>query len=367
VNNTEIGAEWRILELACLSRMEGGKEGEMLSLIEQRDFSYGALLEQAIRHKMQFVIAKALLEEPLVGRVPSRWKSFFRLSLAANKERNRILRQEAVKVSAALVEAGLKVAARKGVLLETYVYGSQGMRWMEDIDLMAKQDERVAIEKVISNSGYTLGKYDYGRCEIKPHEREYLLKYRLNPDHLPRYTKVMADSLVSHVEMDICTSFTWWNSGIDIDIGEALAQTEVGIGQAKFSGLPGLPLKYMFLDLILHFFREAYFESTIQGGTDVVLSGFLDIMLVHQHNRKILADGEFGNFAIERGVGQHAAWVLSHLDLVMGTKLCESVGLAGIASKEFMQSWRKSGGRLGTWSGTMRERLAARDRIPLFV
>jgi hypothetical protein len=54
----------------------------------------------------------------------------------------------------------------------------------------------------LRRAGYQIGLYDFTQDTVTAFSRNELLKYRLNPDHLPTHSLVTGDRLVPVLEVD---------------------------------------------------------------------------------------------------------------------------------------------------------------------
>lgn len=359
--------EWCCLEGICLHFAQVASAPDLAVYLKSSGFSMGRLYEYALRNKLQFVVASVLLANPLVQLIPWSWRAFLRLAISANRQRNMGLLREADRLFGLLAAEGIRTVARKGVLLEHTVYGSNGCRWFGDIDFMVRAADKATVASVLERAGYQPGFFDEAENSIRPHDRKHLLTLALSPDHMPRFCRLDAGDPLGVVEVDFAMSFTWSGSDILVDLDEAFLAAESPLASQGMA-LKGFSVPYCLLDTILHFFREAYFEQSIRAGGEVPLSGFLDILRIHQKHSDLLGGGEFARFARRFQAEEPCAWVLTHLDRVLETRLTRDLGLEGKASEEYLQTWRRSGGATGTWRGTMRDRMRARraDRMTLF-
>lgn len=354
-------AEWSCLEQVCLYTAGRAPIDGVISPLKQNGFSFGKLLEQAVRHKVHLVTADALGQRECAAFVPEKWRWVLSAMLAQNRLRCRALTKHAAELTAALVASGVPVAGRKGLSLEPWVYGNRGARWLSDLDFLVRLEDRRVVEEVAKALGYRTGVLDRARGEVVSHDRKYLLTLATSPDHLPRCGKLVDEEGLDYLDVDWATSFTWWKGDYELDLAPALA----GIVPAAPGGVPRLPPRYDLLDVTLHFFREAYFESTALSKPDHLI-GFLDILMLLKSYPE-LRGGGFGSFVREIGAEQPCAWVFTHLDRSLGTTVVQEVGLAGVASEDFLSSWRRSGGALARWAGQMRERMRAVDRRSFFL
>ena len=361
-----LGPEWTFLEKACLCVAGKIEPQELQPLLERADFSYGSLLNQALRHKLQFVVAAVCAEPPLVSLVPAYWGVFLQLGMGANKRRNHLFAEEAGRVSQAMKDSGITLVARKGILLDATAYGSCGKRWMNDIDFMALPQDGKRIEQIMAKLGYQPGELDNSGQVLKAFDRKQELTYRMNPDHLPRFVRRANGDAGTHFAIDIATSFTWWSSDMEVSLEDAFANVESTEIKTADVILTGFLPEFHLLDIVMHLFREAYMETTISEGRDVFLSGFLDILMLCEIHRNRFGSGAFGRFCRNKGIVMPVAWVFSHLDKVFGLDLSGHMGVNGFASDDYLQSWRKSGGEIRNWKGNMRERLHAQDRAHFF-
>jgi hypothetical protein len=167
--------------------------------------------------------------------------------------------------------------------------------------------------------------------------------------------------------VDVATSLTWTNSGYNVPVEAALA-TIVPIESGPLSGLPRLDMEFLLIDTMLHLFREAYLEITIQQtGEDVGLLKFLDVALLWRRLMGSPAGARrLGELVRTHGIEAPIAWVAAHTDGVLGTDIVSALTLRSATGDDFLYSWRASGGAQGRWHGSMRERLATKDRRSLF-
>jgi hypothetical protein len=354
--------EWTCLEQICLYTAGHARLVDVVEQLALDGFSFGTLLEEALRHKVHLVAAAALLEPACAAYVTEKWRWVLSGMVAQNLTRNRSLGRHAAVLSAALAEAGVRAVARKGLFLEPCVYGGKGLRWLSDLDFMVALEDRKAVEVVAAACGYQPGVVDRGVARIVPHDRRYLLTLATSPDHLPRCGKLVDDAGVDYLDVDWATSFTWWKGDYEVDLAPALASASAAPGQGVLTFSP----EYNLLDVLLHFFREAFFETTVLSKAEPLI-GFLDILMLCRRHAAELADGAFGEFCRRLGVELPCAWVLTHLDRALGTDVASPLGLAGVASEQFLSSWRRSGGSLATWRGDMRQRMRASDRRRFFL
>ncbi|HEU5319365.1 MAG TPA: nucleotidyltransferase family protein, partial [Methylomirabilota bacterium] len=272
---------------------------------------------------------------------------------------------EARRIAAEARRRALPLVSRKGLVFERALYGGRGLRAFDDLDFMTLPAHGPAVADMLRALGFDGGKVDRLRGETVPHDRRRLVTYRLAPDHLPPFTRPAGDAFVTHVEVDVSLSFTWWGSEYDVPQAEAFA-TVVPVATGDGEDLPAFSPAYQFVDAALHLFREAFVEMPFQDrGNAVKLRSFLDV--------RLLVEGQAGAEARRRlretvhalGIVRPVAWVLTHVDRVFDSRTLDALGLHGAISPDWAAGWRRMGGELAAWHGDMRRRLAEGGAVAL--
>jgi hypothetical protein len=132
------------------------------------------------------------------------------------------------------------------------------------------------------------------------------------------------------------------------------------------ASVPRLAPEFQFLFTVLHLFREAWLEQWVELELDVTLAKFGDVIRLLDAHTKELGNGRLAALAEDHGVAAPVAWVLEHADRALGTATVARVGLEGRADEDSLAAAHPSHGRERRWTGTMRERLWAKDRRALF-
>ncbi len=358
------GAEWKILE--AMARMTAGDDGAdeaVARFLADPAFRWGALLEIALRNKLQGLLAHMLLEESYREVVPDRLKSWLFDMRALNRQRIRLYADEAAAVARRLEAEGVPAALRKGLLFEHLLYGGRGLRVFSDMDLLVFPEDRGRAARALAEFGYEIGDYDLHHDRILPHERRTLITYRLNPDHAPRMVRATGDPVVRYLEVDIACSLTWTRSEYEVPLGPAMARRGRLTLPSAPEGVPVLAPEYVLVDGIMHLFREAFVESSLAAANAVALSGFLDVLLLWRWYRREHDPAVFTARVVELGLEAPAAWVLAHVDRLLGSRTVEEAGLASHADDAWLATLRRAGGGSGSWHGDMRARLERGESI----
>ncbi|AUS80895.1 hypothetical protein C1701_23990 [Actinoalloteichus sp. AHMU CJ021] len=357
----DLGPEWALLELLCPGPLEGHRRAMFLRLL-RGGVHGGELVEQAMRHRLLPVLADSLRDEEVADLVHPSLRSELVGALMASRRRNATLARVAGSVCRLLGEAGVPVAVTKGAALEPTVYGGRGCRRMSDVDLMIHPRHREVVSRIMTEAGYVNGLYDWREHRIAPLPRDIQLTYRLSPDHLPHYLRVDEDGGV--IAVDFANSLTWAASDHQVDMDDVLGVLVPVRALAGEVELPTLAPRFQFLFTALHLFRESWFEASVERGNDRLLK-FADLLRLWRADHADILAG-LPEVVVRYDLGALLGWVLVHTDRTFGTSMAEELGVAGAVSEGWLASARAKGGRGLVWTGTMRERLHARDRQGLF-
>ena len=363
-----LGPEWAILELLGRGLKGPDDEHYLSELLNRPELSWGELLEQALRQKLLPMVAYHVTSEEHRSIPPKPIRRHLERSLDLNRHTITLLRREAARVVAALEEAGVRVAATKGITFESTLYGGKGTRALLDIDLMIRPEDREAVSAVMADLGFTTGLFDWQRGRVTPLNRRDVVTHRLNPDHIPNLARPTGDPVVRHVYVDFANSLTWTSSPYEVPVADALAM----LRRQLIPGLDGVELpcfaaEYQLVFTALHLFREAWFERWLEIDQDVNLMKFGDLVRIWDAERAALSPSQLVSMLETYGIVGPVAWVLEHLDRTLHTSIIADLGLEGRITEEWLASAYKSGGELHQWHGTMRERLHSKDRRALFV
>lgn len=362
-----LGPEWSALELLCTGRDE--REPELLErLLAAREVSWGELLEQALRHQMLPMLAHRALRLAAESglRIPGRVENHLQQTLEANRWRMVVLRRETARIGRALQGRGVAFAVTKGITFESTIYRDEGVRVLKDVDFLIGPADRDAVSALLGELGYRPGVYDPATRSIVSHPRRQHMTYVMNPDHLPRHARLCDEPCVSSLYVDFANSLTWTKSPYEIPVEDALASCrELRLPDVE-PPVPCLAPDFQFLFTVLHLFREAWLEQWVELELDVTLAKFGDVIRLFEAHRDELAGGAFAALVDRRRAAEPVAWVLEHTDRTFGTGIAAALGLDGRVDDDWLAAAHPSFGKERRWTGTMRERLWAKDRGALF-
>jgi hypothetical protein len=360
-----LGHEWAALELLAVDRASPGAAEHLGDLLRSPQLDLGELLEQAMRHRLVHRLAHHLERDELEDAIGYEVRQHLATLLRANRHRTVLLRGEAARVAYAFRTHGVRVACTKGIVFEAALYGANGTRPMNDIDLMISPQERSAVTPIMAELGFQPGYYNPKTGSVELDRRTELL-YKLHPDHLPHYTRVIDDPIVPYLVVDVANSFTWTNSPWQIPMPICLDRLGSHPVPGTKADLPCLAPAFQFLFTILHLFRDAWFERNARFGKDVDLQKFSDVLHCYEAWRTEIVAGDFLGIVDEWGLQDPVLWVLAHLDRSLHTAILAELGRQGLASEAWLASAQSPAGGRVQWRGTMRERLQSKERPKLF-
>lgn len=359
--------DMEILERLCSGELRKGDYRGFHQWLDAEDFSWGQLLESAVRHKVLPMLAHAVLSQSAVEKVPRFVGELMSETLRVNQHRLKVFRGVAARVLEAFEENGLPVASTKGLALESIVYGDRGLRGMWDIDFMIDPEDRKAVSKLLAKLGFEPGYLEWQSGDIHRLSRRELLAYELNPDHLPPQVLGVDDDILPCVNVDVACSFTWHRCEYSVPVEPALARrTFIEVPGLQGRCLPVLATDDHFIFIALHLFREAWIETWVSLEQDVNLVKFGDMYrFFHQYQDELTSES-FRIKLKELDIAKPLAWVTSHLDSIFSSSLTSQIGISGEADAEWLGSAGGSARTTRKWSGDMRERLASTQRASLF-
>ncbi len=378
--NTELGAEWDLLELVCMGVDDEQRLRQVQDILDHGKVHWGELLEQAIRHKVLPLLAEAIIstqqtdktvqdkEVHLHQAIPVMVAKHLQQVLDTNKYKTAMFRSHALKIGKALHEAGVQYCVTKGISFESTIYkGRGGRNFDHDIDFMIRQSDGEKASAVLAKLGYEIGQYDPFKNTINPMPRKELMIYKMHPDHLPPYVGLTGDPLVGAIGIDFSFSFTWFNSTYHVPLERAFEETRA----VSFPGIADGQLfmfnpVYQFIFTSLHLFREAWFERWIEFEQDVNLLKFTDIVrLWIAYGEEIKASG-FSDLLVAFGITKPVTWVLEHMDRTFNMDVVDTLELRDHVDVGMLFSAYSADGEERPWNGTMRKRLFLKGAEGLF-
>ncbi|WP_433892863.1 nucleotidyltransferase family protein [Streptomyces sp. CA-111067] len=355
--------EWVVLKALCRGVTTPAERDRVRDVFAGARPDLPRLVEHAMRHRMLPMLALVLADEDPRTPVPPQLRGELLGALLANRRKVHVLARAAAEATTALQAAGVRVAATKGVALETAVYGGLGARKMMDADLMIDPADRAAAAAVLRELGYRDGAYDWRAHRIDDLPPSRRAMYRLTRDHLPHFMR-LEDTRGGVLVIDVATSVTWDLSSWQVPMTTVLAELDAFVPEGAGAAVPTLRPEWLFLFTVLHLYREAWFVNTVSAGKDMLYK-FGDLLALWRAGADRLRTSVPPAVA-ENGLAEPVGWVLTHTDRLFGSAFVPELGLAGSVSEELLASGEAPGGRRVRWHGTMSERLLRSDPAATF-
>ena len=224
------------------------------------------------------------LEIPL----PQKIDSLLRQAYEKQKRRVLLMRGYIAELSKELNSVKAEYVFLKGSVLANLandeIY-SEGERFSNDIDLLAKQDGIEKVEKALRKLGYVQGKYNADNNTVTPYTRLEIVKRRMNRGETAPFIKLTGLTEIPFIEVDI--NFSLGNTPGE---GVELLAEMVGSGR-EYTGKVSMRVpsaELFFMHLVMHQYKESnlYFMAVRSKDLDlykladiyyIVQSGVIDI------------------------------------------------------------------------------------------
>jgi hypothetical protein len=350
--------EWALLKAIAAGEAGGGQLSDAAENLTRDRLNADRLLSLAMRHQMLPALTDFLRVRGRLGLLPAAVNAYLLHTRRATLHRTSVLSAEAARVVAEFRRSSIEVACTKGVIFQAVLYDGLGTRFMGDIDFMILPDRREEAGQLLEALGYSPRVvWDPQRERFVDLPRQHLAVYALYPDHLPHFHRPIDDPVVSFHRVDVAFSLTWHGSQWQVPMEEVIDEIkDVAVpGAGDLGTLPSLGDVHSFLFAVLHLFREAWFESTIDV-KDLKLPHFGDVVRFW-HRLGSSQRAEIGRRIAQHGVQEPVAWVCHHTDVLFGTAITAELGLVDVARGDLLCSASGKGGVPLRWHGDMNARL----------
>lgn len=352
---------WELLEHISIADPDNEPFRKAVELAPQVD-DFDELLSQAARHALVPSVADFMVQSDLLRLVPHHAQRHLLGTLHWNRFKTRRHAREAARVTAEFENEGVRVACTKGIVCQASLYDGRGIRHFGDIDLMVLPEDRDKTAEILYRLGYAgAKKFDHRTGELLELSRSLKLMYMVYPDHLPHFFRIpVDDDGMPYYMVDVAYNLTWYSSSWQVPMAQALDKVfgvHSGSGPDRVT-LPALDAPYGFLFVVLHMFREGWFERTIRE-KDIRLSQCADVWRFWQRFGRGRLD-DIKKVVAEHSLEPAVAWVCRHVDDVYATTITDELGLDEYCDDRWLHSAGATDGGHLVWQGNLRTRL--RDR-----
>jgi hypothetical protein len=357
-----------------LSFAMADKEYPLEKLAEElRDINWGGLIELSIRHKMLPTLSHHLCRHYAAltnkGLIKYHIANFFVRNHGLNIEKKKITLELSERIFNQFEKEGIPVVMNKGLVLDKQIHYGDGRRHLgSDIDFMIHPESRERTYDLLTELGFTEGRYDIAEGKIISHSRQNSLIYKFSPDHLIRFTTLTGGYTCQYMDIDFANNLSWHNSQFVIPVEDALENIETI--EVEFSGRQYRIHKFNdffeFIFVFMHLYREAWFyKRDINIEEDVNIKKFYDVVQYLKQRGESLLSEAFMNQLEKYNILMPFKWVVIHTDMVFGTDFSKNMDISDI-DPSYLNSAFESQGKTTTWKGTMAERLFSENREGLF-
>ncbi len=140
------------LILACARSAARGEPDVGIAALLTKSLDWENLLQLSKAHGLLSIVAEQL--RSFDSQIPPHFVRCLRKAALVNAGRNLLLSAELHRTALALTQAGIQFVPYKGVVLEEQLYGSFGLREVNDIDLIVNEDDRRKTIACLEALGY---------------------------------------------------------------------------------------------------------------------------------------------------------------------------------------------------------------------
>ena len=234
-------------------------------------------------------------------------------------KRNNLMAQWIERISVELNNKSMPHAFLKGSVLSNYgnlkLY-DEGERISNDIDILVSQNNLSEIHKVLTELEFEQGYFDFNKNEFVKLSRSEIISRRMNRGETAPYIKLINDSIIDFIEIDINFSLSYLPESKNVD--EFLQDVKL------YDAVYSLTEIKFFVYLILHQYKESILYSMVQRNKDLELYKLLDIYLFLKN--KLIDYNELYDFCKKFNIEKECYYVLYQTTEVFDT-LKEDNGL----------------------------------------
>lgn len=331
----------------------------------QEVFDWGFFIDQASRHRVLPLIGRNISRNRLhynpegVPLIPYRW--LFESVHYANTKRNEALSVEFGEFFSELNGTGIPYAVRKGPVLAETLYGDPGLRRMYDLDVLVSKEHLADIARILEQRGYARGRVSADGTTVEPFTRGTRVFWRMHVSNELPYVRISEDPAADVFVVDVCLDLFQKNADGRLTVADVLdRRTPVRLcGEQSFA----LDLPDRFIDLCLHFRKEATARYYIESGVDLQILKFLDVALSCEFITAAEAWPAVRERVVAGGVADTVYFGMHHAALLYPEAVPpDALAALRPADCGFLDEYGAVDGSVGKWRESFVDRLFARDR-----
>ncbi|MEU7829492.1 nucleotidyltransferase family protein [Nonomuraea sp. NPDC049129] len=272
--------------ILALSRLkfEAGTIERCRDIIRDNDatIDWGYFFDQSGRNKVLPLVSHNIISHRLfyneegISAIP--YFHVYAAIYAGNVRRNALCADEFGGVIARLNAAGVPYCVRKGPVLVDAYYKDYGLRWIGDLDILVDKRDLEKVGEVLRSQGYQQGRVTPDGKGIKPFKRSTEIFWSMHLNNAPPYMKPATSLEVEGgFQVDLCHDIFQRRLGGGGSVSTAdLLSRRI---EMRLYGQPSYALAVddQFLDLCMHFHKEATARYYIESHNSLQLRKLLDI------------------------------------------------------------------------------------------
>lgn len=271
--NNEFCLEERIVILCSRIHLSNEQYDELKEMLLAGP-DWGEVFKIAVFNKTMGLVSKHILHfnTTVVPGLIRRELLFMNLG---NRERNKEMFKELVKVLELLNKSGIKYSPLKGAYLIPYVYQDYSVRLSNDIDILIRHDEVEAACKVMNDAGYIMGKYDDPTRTIVPARRAEDIYWKAQMGNIYPFVKISENPFLDFLVIDFAFDVDPVHKNLKIaeDMLNNVVQTEIDGTPVKII----CPVDFL-IQVCTHLYKEACARHAVKETySDINLIKFCDV------------------------------------------------------------------------------------------
>lgn len=254
----------------------------------------------------------------------------------------------------------------KGVGFALIAFKDFGMRSSSDMDFIVDKAKLKEFKRILTNLGYTQGKYNIKTRVIKSFSREECLFYELNTHQAAPFVKLNEKGIPIYIDLNF--KLTWAENQLEDIILDDFIQDSADLTINELQ-LKMLPLEKMLLQICLHHYREFNSIYLIYKGNSINLQRFCDIYFFIMNNYNKIRWDYFINISKKYNLGYFVYYVFYYTNFIFESKklklIISKLELEDFANRRSLNMFGLSEIERKKWSVDFSTRLNTTDQKKL--
>lgn len=253
-------------------------QGARLEEILDSHLNWADILFQLVTHRTQGMFYYNLKKFKLVDKLEKEVSRLLDANWQVYGERNAYYQKELTDVLNAFNEHNVVVPVLKGNLLASIVYPELETRIFNDLDMIMKLGDVVAVTEALESIGFVQGHFDEEKQEIIPASRKEKMLQQMVSHELQEFQKLSDNKFAKLVQVDINHDILWKGNCPYKVPTEDLISRALPI---EINGVQGYMLDYIdnIIQLSCHLYKEATLMMWVTDLRDLKIYKFSDLYM----------------------------------------------------------------------------------------